>query len=324
MNVGIVVIGRNEGERLVACLASLIPAGMPIVYADSNSTDGSAETAERLGVTVVRLDPSRPMNAARGRKEGTNTLVALGRSLDYVFYIDGDCILQSGFLERAADFLDRHPRVAAVCGRRFEARPDASFYNRLCDEEWNTPSGRTDACGGDALMRLAAVLEVGGFDEELMASEEPELSARLRAAGWEIWRIDALMTEHDAAIFSFGAYWRRHLRGGVGYFQAWRKTAKLAERINGRTLRSAMFWSGVLPLFAIILALSARSPVLLLLLPIIYGLQIARMAVRQGAASWHHWKAAAALMAIKPAELLGAAKALLKHGQGDSIRYKGA
>ena len=46
--VGFVVIGRNEGERLVRCLDSLKSAGAAeIVYVDSGSTDGSVMEAAR-------------------------------------------------------------------------------------------------------------------------------------------------------------------------------------------------------------------------------------------------------------------------------------
>lgn len=321
--VGIVVIGRNEGSRLEACLRSLPFGGGPIVYADSASSDGSPALAASLGAFVIALDPGRPMNAARGRKEGTDVLVGLDPALDYVFYIDGDCLLEPDFLPKAIAFLDEHPNAAAVCGQRFEAHPGASFYNRLSDEEWNTPVGQADACGGDSLMRLRAVLAVGGFDPNLMASEEPELSARMRAAGWEIWRIDARMTQHDAGIFSFGAYWRRNLRAGVGYYQAWRKTARLGHPINGTTLKRALLWAGIVPAIAILAALALRDGRALLIVPIAYTLQIIRMALRAGAGDIHNWKVAAALMLIKPAELLGAARAALRGGRLHSIAYKG-
>lgn len=320
--LGIVVIGRNEGQRLLGCLDSLQRLDAPIVYADSNSTDGSVEAAARAGARVIKLDPSRPMNAARGRKEGTAALLDLHPATEFVFYIDGDCILQPGFIEQAVGTMRAQPRTAVVCGRRFEAHPEASFYNRLCNEEWNTPVGKTLACGGDSLMRVAALREVGGFDERLMASEEPELSARLRAAGWDIWRIDAPMTQHDAAIFTLGTYWRRHLRGGVGYYQAWRKTAGLPERINGRTLASDLFWTLAIPLSIIALTFLLRNPLVLLALPVIYLLQIARIARRRGSGGAHDWRAAATLMLMKPAELLGAASAMLSRQGRDAIQYK--
>ena len=42
--LGIVTIGRNEGERLRRCLSSVVGRGMPVVYVDSDSTDGSNGT----------------------------------------------------------------------------------------------------------------------------------------------------------------------------------------------------------------------------------------------------------------------------------------
>ena len=75
-NLGIVTIGRNEGDRLRRCLDSLVGRGLPVVYVDSNSTDGSVELARSLGVSVVELDLSRPFTAARARNEGFRTAPA--------------------------------------------------------------------------------------------------------------------------------------------------------------------------------------------------------------------------------------------------------
>ncbi|MCR8526443.1 glycosyltransferase, partial [Escherichia coli] len=82
--VGVVVIGRNEGARLIACLESLNASGCPIVYVDSGSVDGSQEAAVRLGAKLVALDVSRPFSAARARNEGFAELVGPASSLSYV------------------------------------------------------------------------------------------------------------------------------------------------------------------------------------------------------------------------------------------------
>lgn len=65
-DLGIVAIGRNEGERLRRCLNSLVGRGLPVVYVDSNSTDQSVELARSLGAVVVELNLSVPFTAARG------------------------------------------------------------------------------------------------------------------------------------------------------------------------------------------------------------------------------------------------------------------
>ena len=70
MNLAIVVIGRNEGERLRRCLAQVQGCGHLIVYVDSGSVDSSVALAKEFGVHVVELDSSRPMSAARARNAG--------------------------------------------------------------------------------------------------------------------------------------------------------------------------------------------------------------------------------------------------------------
>src|SRR5207237_9429866 len=67
---GVVVIARNEGERLRRCLASVSSGGAPLVYVDSGSTDGSVEVALGLSTEGVRLDLERPFTAARARNAG--------------------------------------------------------------------------------------------------------------------------------------------------------------------------------------------------------------------------------------------------------------
>src|SRR5262245_33530532 len=128
--VGIVAIGRNEGERLVRCFASA--RGAPVVYVDSGSRDDSVALARAAGAAVVELDARQPFTAARARNEGFRRLRAAAPHLEYVQFVDGDCELAAGWIEAAAAFLGAHPEVAAVCGRRRERHPERSLYNLLC------------------------------------------------------------------------------------------------------------------------------------------------------------------------------------------------
>ena len=210
-----VVIGRNEGARLVACLGSVRGQVRRLVYVDSGSTDASVAAARAAGAHVVALDMTLPFTAARARNAGLTVLAEAPP--DYVQLIDGDCVLDPGWIAAALAAFDRHPRAVVVCGRRRERFPEASVYNRLADLEWDTPVGQARACGGDALMRFAPVMTVGGFRDDLIAGEEPELCLRLARAGGEVWRIDAEMTLHDANLLRFGQWWRRMVRAGHAF-----------------------------------------------------------------------------------------------------------
>ena len=215
--LGVVVIGRNEGERLLRCLRSVTAQAATLVYVDSGSTDGSVMAARDCGATVVQLDTTQPFTAARARNRGFQVLCEISGAVELVQFVDGDCELVEGWNDKAFALLAAREDVAVVCGRRRERFPDGSIYNRLCDIEWDTPIGEALACGGDAMMRAAALEQVGGFRDELIAGEEPELCVRLRALGWHIWRLDAEMTLHDAAMTRFSQWWRRSKRAGFAF-----------------------------------------------------------------------------------------------------------
>lgn len=317
--IGFVVIGRNEGSRLERCLRSVLAVSTRVIYADSASTDASAQTAGRLGVRAVVLPADGRLTAARGRNAGYKQVRTQFPECQFVQFLDGDCILQPQWLASALAFIDARPDVAVVCGRRFEAHPRASIYNCLCDQEWNTPVGEATECGGDALIRCAAFDEVGGYDSRLLAGEEPEMTARMRAAGWRIWRIDAPMTEHDANIHSLGQWWRRTQRGGFGYAQVWSATKALPQRLYGRQLRSALTWAIAVPLLIVVGAISLREPLILILLPLAYTLQLLRIA-RNCRAPAKLTKAALILLAKIP-ETIGATRFLVA-GRSRVPEYK--
>ena len=276
--IGAVVIGRNEGQRLIDCLAAVRGQVERIVYVDSGSTDGSCEAAHALGAEVVELDKDTPFTAARARNAGLARLTEI--TLERVQFVDGDCVLDPDWFPAAMTFLDAHPDVAVVCGRRRERYPDASVFNRLIDREWDTPIGEARACGGDALMRVAALAQVNGYDDGLIAGEEPELCVRLRAAGWKIWRLDAEMTLHDAAITRPGQWWKRARRAGHAYAEGAAMHGAAPERHKVTETRRAVLWGLVLPNVTLIAVL--LWPLLGLALLLIWPLQIARLWHRSG------------------------------------------
>ncbi len=276
--IGAVVIGRNEGQRLLDCLASIPGDVAPVVYVDSGSTDGSVDAARAAGATVVPLDMSLPFTAARARNAGLDALNRLG-GVDFVQFIDGDCSLQPGWIEAGIAAFRDHPEAAAVCGRRRERHPESSVWNRLCDAEWDTPLGETKACGGDVLMRWDAVTAAGGYNPTLIAGEEPELCLRLRAEGWQVWRIPAEMTLHDAAMTRFGQWWKRSRRAGHAFAEGAAMHGSTAERHWVIETRRAVVWGVGIPLFTLAGLLITPWAGMILL---VYPLQALRLIRRLG------------------------------------------
>jgi GT2 family glycosyltransferase len=324
--VGVVVIGRNEGERLRRCLSSLAASGVVIVYVDSGSNDGSVEWARARCRAVVDLDATLPFTAARARNAGFERLVELLPSVEFVQFVDGDCEVDPAWLERAVRELEGEPRRAVVCGRRRERYPQRSTYNRLCDVEWDTPVGVATACGGDSMMRARAFREVGGFNPALLAGEEPELCVRLRQRGWTIFRVDAEMTLHDAAMTRFGQWWRRGVRAGYGYAQGRALHGRAPERLYVRKSRSILVSGLLVPVAAVAMAPATRGLSLALLAW--YPLRIARFARvsrRRGLAPGLAWTYSAFCMLANFPILVGWARCVASRTarqQPQLIEYK--
>jgi GT2 family glycosyltransferase len=274
---GAIVIGRNEGERLKQCLMS-VPESQLTVYVDSGSTDGSIEWARDHGADVIQLDTSAGFTAARARNAGFARLRKVAPQLEYVQFVDGDCELRSAWPCHAIEFLGAREQVCAVFGRRRERYPDRSVYNWLCDREWDVPVGEAKSCGGDVMIRVSALAAARGYRDDLIAGEEPELCVRLRAAGWQIWRIDQEMTLHDAAITRLGQWWLRMVRSGHAFAQVSHLHGAPPEQFWVWESRRAWVWGVLFPLASGAAMLWFGWPGIVVLL--IYPLQLLRRMAR--------------------------------------------
>jgi len=261
----VVIIGRNEGVRLARCLDAIAGAGT-VVYVDSGSTDGSSALARERGASVVALDRGRPFTAARARNAGFERALELQPDAELVQFLDGDCELVSGWLEEGARGLLGAAQVAVLCGGVRERERERTIYNRLCDLEWRAPPGLSRSCGGNAMVRVAAFRQAGGFAPDLIAGEEPELCLRLRRLGWDILRVERAMVLHDADMTRFGQWWRRARRAGWAYAEGAALHGASPERHWLRESRSILFWGLLLPALALLLAWPTRGLSLLLLL----------------------------------------------------------
>jgi glycosyltransferase involved in cell wall biosynthesis len=267
--VGIVIIGRNEGARLIECFKSVISAEAPLVYVDSQSSDASVEEAHKYKIETIVLDSSKPLSAARARNEGFNRLVELNSEIEYIHFIDADCELHPNWLNTAISVLEQQNEIALVCGRLREKYRNTSVYMRLCDIDWYRPPGVVAYCGGIATYRRSIFELHNGFDAGLIAGEEPELCARIREKGGQILCIAAEMGTHDSAMNKFSQWWKRCVKVGYGYMSGigwggWRKQYK-----------SALFWGLLLP--GVVLLLLSYTSGFSLLFFALYPMQVFRV-----------------------------------------------
>jgi len=266
MSVDLVLIGRNEGERLIKSLASVVPQARRVVYVDSGSTDDSVTNAERVGAQVVNLDMSVPFTAARARNSGVEALMALDDPPEFIQFLDGDCVLRDGWLDHATTAMRSKPDLAIVTGLQAELNRDTTVFNQMSDFEWKRPTGPIDACGGNMMVRVSAFESVGGFNPDVIAAEDDEFCTRLRKSGWYLVRIAESMSLHDGGVLQFAQWWKRAERTGHGFAQV----GYMHSDYFVRERRRVWLYGLILPVVAVFGAIASLLVPLFVLA--IYGL----------------------------------------------------
>jgi len=226
------VIGRNEGERLVRCLAAVQAMDYPAellekIYVDSESTDGSAERAAAAGFEVLRYR-AEFRTAAGARNLGWRA----SRSR-FVLFLDGDCVVDPDFLRHAVEHCVKdsaaavNGRVEETAGRHGAPRRSLSLFWEVRMARAEGPSAYRGGCG---LVERAALEEIGGFNPELASTENGDLGRRLAARGKRTWYADRPMVGHDSGLRSWTELFRHGVRDGYWF----ERTARI-DGVDQRT-----------------------------------------------------------------------------------------
>lgn len=318
--VGVVVIGRNEGQRLVLCLESISAMGLPCIYVDSQSKDNSVVEAKERGAITLVLDDSSPINASRARNAGFEKISQAFPELDYIHFIDADCELNISWIEHACEALDTKKDVSIVAGRLHEKHRNKSVYMRLCDIDWYIPPGYAKRCGGIFTIKREAFEELGGFDESLIAGADPEFCHRLELKGGRVLVLNVDMGTHDSAMYHFSQWTKRCIKVGFGY-------ANGTQWANFQT-KSIIFWGMILPI--IIIASSALISPLFMFGITLYFVQVLRIylsGIDIGTNSlYDRWLYSASCVLAKFPQAAGATRFYINKVRGKRqkiIEYKG-
>lgn len=220
--VSIVIKCFNEEQKIDAAIRSALrarseveSAPFEVVVADGLSTDRTLEHAVRWArsepVRVVQLSSPQNRNCGAGVQLGF--LASRG---DRLLFMDGDMVLQRGFLRRAMQFLDHNPRCAGVAGVLVdESIRNATDRIRL-RQGLNRSVGPQPWLNGGGLYRRDALISAGGHaaDVRLAAFEEADLGLRLERAGWQLHRLEIPAMRHQGHVAPAWKVLMARWRGG--------------------------------------------------------------------------------------------------------------
>jgi GT2 family glycosyltransferase len=268
--VAVVIATRNRGPELLGTLARLraLDEQPPIMVVDNGSTDGTAELVR------IRCPAVQVVGLRRNRGGAARTVGARLVDSPYVAFSDDDSWWAPGALGRAAELLDRHPRLAVLAARVLVG-PDRR-RDPVCDEMAHSPLGRAAdlpgpsvlgfiACG--VVVRRSAFLEVGGFHTRLgVGGEEELLAVDLAARGWGLAYVEEVVAYHHPSP-SRDPSARRRVQVRNALWSAWLRrplggAARQTVHLAARAMRQPGAWSGILlALLGLPWVLRERHPV---------------------------------------------------------------
>ena len=222
--ISVIVIGKNEGGRLSACLQSVRDAlavlSHEIIYVDSRSADDSLRRAKALGARCFLLDEPRT-TAGLGRFVGAKEAIG-----EYLLFLDGDMELCPGFCEKALMEMSSSG-CAGVTGIREDLYwQDGEIAGRNLNYFGCMQARECPEFGGALMITAEALALCGSWSTDTIACEEAELHARLLGAGLRITELPVPMIRHHDAV--------RDNRGLLGAFFSRRRLGE------GQALRCAM------------------------------------------------------------------------------------
>jgi glycosyltransferase involved in cell wall biosynthesis len=230
MKISVIVPAFNE-EKLIAetlrCVTSAMAVfsarGWPsqLIVCDNNSTDRTSQLAQAAGARVV-FEPFNQI--ARARNKGAEAATG-----EWLIFIDADSCPQPGLFADVAVAIESGDVLAGGSTIRLDS-PD--WRARLGTRLWNWISVMTRSMAGSFIFCDAATFrQIGGFNQNLFASEELDLGKRLKKVAAQSGRKIVILKGHPLTtsarkfqLYSVWEYVRFLGRTVVGW---------------GRTLQSA-------------------------------------------------------------------------------------
>jgi succinoglycan biosynthesis protein ExoA len=237
--LSIVMPVRNEEAHLEGVLNQLSLQDYPhdrfeIIVADGDSTDRTRDIVEdfqRKSPMSVRLIRNPKRLSSAGRNAGAQA--ARG---EYVFFVDGHCVIPSvSLLRDAANLFETNgcdclcrPQPLTVEGTsRFQsviAHARATAFGHGTDSTiYNTNhEGTVDPTSAGALYRKDVFSKIGYYDESFDACEDVEFNFRVFKAGLKSW-ISPKLTILYHPRNNIRGLWKQMMRYGRGRYRFMRK-----------------------------------------------------------------------------------------------------
>lgn len=212
MKLSILIHALNEEKLIANCLESALEEARKsdgeVILVDSLSTDKTVEIARNYPIRIIQFMNKADCSAASAVQAGYQ--YANGES-EFLYVLDGDMVLQPGFISVAMSYLESNPDVAGVAGKVLDTSIKSwADRRRASIAKAQQQIVEVSELGGGGLYRRSAIESVDYLAHRwLRACEEAELGARLRAKGWRLIRLPEIAVIHTGYSESTSKMLRR-------------------------------------------------------------------------------------------------------------------
>lgn len=220
--IGFIVIGRNEGHKLVRCIDSIKKAidensigEYEIIYVDSKSTDNSIELVGALDEKVKIFRITGQAYQAIGRNIG-----AAASDADIYCFIDGDMELIPDFFPRVLDDTGKlkYPFVSGQFENIYYDQNNQRTGSELYVKSVLTQDKYQITTGGLFLIEKTLWELIGGMDVRFRTGEDLDLGLRLARKGHMLLRKKELFAIHHTRHYkSRSRMWKDLIAGKTLY-----------------------------------------------------------------------------------------------------------
>jgi GT2 family glycosyltransferase len=213
----IIIPVLNNPHGLRRCIEALRGQGIAfeLIVVDNGSTDETCAVAELLADRVL-IYPKLTVGALRNQ----GAQVAKGQIL---VFTDSDQRPAEGWLASGLEALARE-ESAGMVGARYHAPEGSSWVAKTLDLQRRYSDVRGDIGwlqGGNLFVKRAAFERVGGFRTDLVASEDVDLSFRVRKAGFRVICDPKIINYHDGDPQTLIDFFRKERWQGSSGWKAW-------------------------------------------------------------------------------------------------------
>jgi glycosyltransferase involved in cell wall biosynthesis len=198
--IGFIIIGKNEGTKLVRCITSIIRTidednigEYEIIYVDSNSSDSSIELVKEIEGNIKIYELTGKANPAIGRNVG-----AAESKADHYCFMDGDMELVNDFLPNVIDESGdlKYPFVSGQFENVYYDLNDQRIGSELYMKNVLTGDRYQSTTGGLFIIEKGLWEKVGGMDTRFITGEDLDLGLRLARKGHLLLRKKELFAIH--------------------------------------------------------------------------------------------------------------------------------